>query len=290
MKAILGTLLALFHLNSNACEHGFFPQNNFHTETTFKELGDAQSQLTPVINIIEDLYKPVFAESNKTLTIDILWDQSNTNAYATRDMQDNPIIRITGGMMRNPHLNSDGMALILCHELGHFLGGEPKKLRGSSTKKSWSSAEGQADYYATAVCLKKYFKHPNQKSAFMGEEANRAQRVLKEIKQICKSPLCKRIASASMNVAEVYAQIDFYSQDLSLVEPDTNIVYYTVFGHPNPQCRLDTMVNGLLCPNSENLEFEPNDPLSSTCKSAQFRRPRCWYYPQVESSTSMWDF
>ncbi len=52
-------------------------------------------------------------------------------------------------------LNLDQFLFIYCHELGHFVGGAPyKKNHGSE----WASTEGQADYWATSVCLRKALK------------------------------------------------------------------------------------------------------------------------------------
>src|SRR5690606_4595293 len=100
-------------------------------------------------------YNKELNANGKKLIINLDWADKNINAYASLDMEDNPIINITGGMLTHPEMTSDAIGLIICHELGHFYGGSPKKLRGRSTKRSWSSAEGQADYFATAHCMKK---------------------------------------------------------------------------------------------------------------------------------------
>ena len=58
-------------------------------------------------------------------------------------------IVVWGGMISHPKMNPATFYLLLCHELGHFLGGPPLKSRTG-----WSSTEGQSDYYSAASCVK----------------------------------------------------------------------------------------------------------------------------------------
>lgn len=258
-----------------ACENGFFPKSNFtvNSETSI----ELELQTSQIINEIKNIYNPIFQQENKKLFFEVLWDEANLNAYATRDDDNNPTIKVTGGLLRHPLLSSDGIRLILCHEIGHFLGGEPKKPRGRSSIKSWSSAEGQADYYANATCMKKVLtKEIDEKKLDINDSKH-----LEDINQICNSKLCQKIALASINVAMVYAQIDLFRNELSLIYPDHTTVYHTLYSHPNPQCRLDTFMAALQCEDSEKLEFKINDPISGACKDPTFRRPRCWYYPEL---------
>lgn len=226
---------------------------------------------------IEDLYKNEFGHKGKKLKISFDWNDSNINAYATRDEHDNPVINITGGMAGHPNLSVDGLALVICHELGHFLGGAPKKNRGRTTLKSWSSAEGQADYYATSYCIKKLFEtFPASESA---EKINfQFSEIAQQAQEICETSLCQRIALASYSLAYVYSLIKHYKQPLSLTNPTRNYVYQTNLGHPDPQCRLDTMLAGLKCQNSTDINFSSTDPTQNTCPDELFQRPRCWFY------------
>lgn len=270
-------LLTTQAIESYACGHGFFPKSADYIGSFSETAVKTNIHAANIVDIFQDVYSPIFKEQGKTLQINFDWENSKLNAYATRDDYNNPVINITGGLATHDLITQDSLSLILCHEVGHFLGGAPKKRRGRSTRKSWSSAEGQADYYATAFCMKKIFaKLPEQKS---NTKANRYQQ---ESAQICNSPRCKRIALASLTVARIYAEIDFFSNELSLISNDDYTVYETVYGHSNPQCRLDTMISGLLCPNSESIAFDDGDLIKSSCKANQYRRPRCWFYPEVD--------
>lgn len=283
---------------AKSCEQGFFSSSVPFTTLNYKmnTLGQ-KTHTDQVINHLKKLYDPIFLKTKNHLNIEILWKESKVNAYATKDDFNNPTIRLTGGMANHELITPDGLALILCHEIGHFLGGEPKKLRGRSKKRSWSSAEGQADYYANAVCLKKLFQvlpkdthslntnaSTNSRSALFDKEMdniNSLQSTYRhEIQEICESSICDRIALASINVAKLYASTSFYSGRLSLITHDASTVYQTIYSHPNPQCRLDTFIAALKCENSEKLLFKTNDVTSGACENPEFRRPRCWYYPE----------
>lgn len=286
MKIIYGIALFIGTMHQGfSCEHGFFPNNDLFIPANTENAIAKNVESGIITEVIKDIYNPIFGHENKKLIINYKWENPAVNAYATRDDNNNPVINITGGMLGHDLLTQDGLALILCHEVGHFLGGEPKKLRGRSTKKSWSSAEGQADYFATANCIKKVFKalpqiaHSEKSMTTNDNKSEQAIRLNQETTRICKDPICKRVAMASHNVAEVYASIDWFSGNLSLVQKDDYTVYQTIYNHPNPQCRLDTMVAALQCPDSESIVFKNGDELAGACKSPQYRRPRCWFYP-----------
>lgn len=279
----LAMLIAASH-KANACDHGFFPQNDMYIPANTENAMVKNADSAVITQTVKQIYNPIFAKQGKKLIINFKWHDPAVNAFATRDNNNNPVVNITGGMLGHDLLENDGLALILCHEIGHFLGGEPKKLRGRSTKKSWSSAEGQADYFATAHCIKKVFRELPQvayseKSANNETKREIITRLQQESNTICKTSLCKRIAMASYNVAEVYASIDWFTGDLSLVKKDDYTVYQTIYGHPNPQCRLDTMIAALRCPKSEEIVFQNVDEFAGACKNIDYRRPRCWFYP-----------
>lgn len=291
MKKIFGLVFFLGAMHQGfTCEHGFFPNNDLFIPAKAENAIAKNVEGGLITEAVKEIYNPIFAKEGKELIINFKWDNPAVNAYATRDDNNTPVINITGGMLGHDLLTQDGLALILCHEVGHFLGGAPKKLRGRSTKKSWSSAEGQADYFATAHCIKKVFRQVPQiahseksnTKASGDNKAENATRLFQEATRVCKTPLCKRIALASHNVAEVYASIDWFSGELSLVEKDDYTVYQTIYNHPNPQCRLDTMIAALQCPNSEEIVFKNGDELAGACKSPEYRRPRCWFYPASE--------
>lgn len=63
-------------------------------------------------------------------------------------------IVVFGGMARIDGMTKEAYATVICHELGHIIGGAPySKMKGYE----WSSIEGQADFFAASVCLPRYF-------------------------------------------------------------------------------------------------------------------------------------
>ena len=63
-------------------------------------------------------------------------------------------LMILGGTTRIEEFSPDAYAALVCHEVGHLIGGEPfQTIPGAD----WASSEGQADFFAASQCLPKYF-------------------------------------------------------------------------------------------------------------------------------------
>ncbi|MCM2279469.1 MAG: hypothetical protein NDJ89_15445 [Oligoflexia bacterium] len=147
-----------------------------------------------------------------------------------------------GGMAALPEMTREGAALILCHEMGHGLGGAPYKSDGTRFP---LSVEGQADDYATRVCLPRVLPllPPTHEPRF---EAR------------CAQPLCARSFEAMESLRALLrhawgarGETDWESPDPAVVVTiETRPDYY-----PSAQCRLDTLVNGAL----------------------ELERPACWF-------------
>jgi len=150
-----------------------------------------------------------------------------------------------GGLARMPEMTVEGAALVLCHELGHGIGGAPTKLN------SESSVEGQADYFATRICLPKVLDKMPKTTLVPADPLN-----------LCKTEICKRIfvgiisemAVIQFNHPDQASRFD--KVDPTIVETiNTNPTFY-----PSNQCRLDTLVAGAL----------------------EKPRPRCWWTPTIK--------
>lgn len=64
-------------------------------------------------------------------------------------------LMILGGTARMKEMTLDGYTAIVCHEIGHVIGGDPKQ---TITGADWASAEGQADYFAATTCLRRFYR------------------------------------------------------------------------------------------------------------------------------------
>lgn len=262
-----------------------FPVPSSRKKSLVEMSGISQFQSTQHIENFKMLLGPVVKrQMGKELKIELDWENPRVNASATRDNDLNPVIILYGGMVRHPSLTIDGFYSILCHELGHHLGGAPKKFRGYSEKRSWSSAEGQADYYAATKCLPLIF---NQATSSMKMDDLAPEKELDAVENSCGNDMmCSRILLAGLSVAEVFASLKNYANDPSLSENDRSQVWETDMGHPRPQCRLDTFKSGAQCSVSPSLQFDSLDARIGSCYSYKSdsenvigARPRCWYYP-----------
>jgi hypothetical protein len=117
-------------------------------------------------------------------------------------------ISILGGMLSHPSMNSSVLLMLLCHEVGHYLGGPPLKSRNG-----WSSTEGQADYFSALECLKN----------FELEEGD--------------------FLNSALELTSIYAEVSQQGKP-SLESCDETIASRTNFGYPSAQCRLDTLLSG----------------------------------------------
>lgn len=245
MKVAIFTLS--FSLSALACPHGFLPPNNLSLPPGLVNTGLSYEAFNRVIDRVESNFQ------EHPLVINRLWDDSTVNAGTFIDSSGNWVINLYGGFARHPEITEDGYALVLCHEIGHHLGGAPKK-----TNISWSSAEGQADYFATLRCLKRVFKHDNN------------ERYLKDIyvpqiiKENCEESftkkqdiaICKRSVLAGLSVARVMADSQ-NAMTPQIETPDSTITSSTIEEYPSVQCRLDTYFLG----------------------SLKLKRPLCWFRP-----------
>jgi len=223
---------------------------------------------------IESIFK-------KKLIINIDWSNDRVNAHATRDKKRNLIINLLGGMVRHPEMTEDALLFILCHELGHHLGGAPKKFRGTSSKRSWSSIEGQADYFAASKCLPKVFANKDETKILERVENFRE---LDLESSPCKSEQCQRVILAGLAIGKVFATLRDGWSPPSLVNPSSIEVLKTNQKHPEPQCRLDTIISGVLCHRTTKFkEFDNLDPKKGACNRPNFNeeaRPKCWFNSQ----------
>ncbi len=100
----------------------------------------------------------LFAAEIKQIGYPVLLDASWESPYFGAGVSfynDQFRLMILGGTTRVKGMSLDAYAAIVCHEIGHIIGGAPfQTIAGAE----WSSAEGQSDFFAASVCLPRYFK------------------------------------------------------------------------------------------------------------------------------------
>ena len=114
-----------------------------HTFAKFQslksEFGDKLGHINQS-SLLAIQYSDTFNRSFETslkgreLFITIDWNELRPNAYASFKEDGSPYILLTEGMLNHPLMTPDAINLVICHELGHFFAGSPKKNRGRSKK------------------------------------------------------------------------------------------------------------------------------------------------------------
>jgi len=214
-----------------------------------------KSQFDGHIEKIQAIYAPVVASAGGHLVINSLWDSDVLNAFADRQGSQ-WIVEIHGGIYRHEKITDDGLTALLCHELGHHLGGAPVK-----SDMPWMSSEGQADFFSASTCLRQVWAKENNLAVVQNLD------VTDFLKEQCSqahvpeadSALCIRIAIAGFSFVEFNRVEHGYPSETSPVNfetPAPNLVGRALT-YPRAQCRLDTFLAGAL----------------------QKNRPLCWYLP-----------
>lgn len=130
---------------------GIVPENDLNISVHAKRTGGiSEETFNSVIDEAEELYTSIISGMGGTLEIERNWEDGTVNAYAQR-LGSTWKVSMFGGLARHETITRDGFALVVCHEIGHHIGGAPKKV--SYWSNPWASNEGQADYFATLKCL-----------------------------------------------------------------------------------------------------------------------------------------
>lgn len=239
----------------------------------------AQTNLDAVyLNIVEeikDAYGPIAKSEGIKLIINWQLESKIMNATGTRDNSD-WLITIYGGFFGLKGLNEESFRLILCHELGHIIGGSPvfEILPGIYTTSS-----GQPDYYAAASCMKLLLKDKDN-SAFNERSVDKTlnQKCIQQFNNINDQNLCRRIGNAGQEFTKI---LNFYSpSNASFSTPSKSVVQQMEDAHPDTQCRLDTILAGALCTFiPQGLSSKEADIMNRSCAQGVSQRPRCWFKP-----------
>ncbi|MCF8060567.1 MAG: hypothetical protein K9K67_14795 [Bacteriovoracaceae bacterium] len=274
----------LYSYQSFACVggKGFFPRNNWRIPVEHKALnGITEIQFNDIIDKIANIYNPIFQSKGAQLSVQRLWSDATVNAYATR--QGNEwIVQMYGGLARHGEITTDGFALVLCHEIGHHLGGVPR-YPGTN---GWASNEGQSDYFAATKCLRKAWSTDDNQQIVseMGIPSTLKSQCSSEWGNAEDQALCMRIGMAGLSTTRMFAVLSAGRMP-AFDSPDNTQVNQTLDSHPPYQCRLDTYFQGGLCTVNYDEEIGQSNPNIGTCNRANNQetgsRRLCWYRPST---------
>jgi hypothetical protein len=293
MLAVAGILLqsaAIAHQQSQELCH-FMPENNLNIPVGLERSGGIdENTFNKVIDNISKFYAPIISARGGNLKVNRLWDNGTVNASAQRQGS-NYVLNMYGGLARHSFTTEDGFALVMCHELGHHLGGYPTA-GGLLSLNSWASNEGQSDYFATMKCFRRVYENEDNASviANMNVPATVSKKCSDSFKSTSEINLCIRGTMAGQVLANLLWALSNGQKELTgkpkptIDTPNTNIVIKTDNAHPEAQCRLDTYFAGAICPVYFTEEFGKKDPVTGACaqeKGDRFGfRPLCWYKPK----------
>lgn len=270
-------LLLLASLITSPTFATILPENTMSIPILDKNEGLSEQQYNDVIDKFEKIYTPIVEATGNNLKIQRLWTSPTVNAGTLRSGR-NWILKMYGGYARHPLATEDGYTLVLCHELGHHLGGVPRK-------RGWPSVEGQADYFALLKCMREVFKKDDNESVIARvvvpeEIKKRCSRAFEEPSQ---AAICIRTTLAGLANAAVSASIR-HTEVPKVETPDTSIVEETYEAHPKPQCRLDTYFQASLCTVRSTRRLG-DDEVKGACHEAtgftEGLRPACWFKSSI---------
>jgi len=288
-KLLLTTLVTLsLATPALACtvdgSEGIVPENDLYISADAKSMMNSnidEAKFNEVIDKVVDVYAPIVSSEGGTLRVERNWDDGTVNAYAHR-RGGTWNIAMFGGLARHETITEDGFALVVCHEIGHHIGGAPKKGGWFST---WATNEGQADYFATLKCLRKTFRNEDNKAIVAKLDVPEvvvnkcAAQFSNEEDQL----ICQRGAMAGMSTAKLFQALRRQTTPPAFDTPDANVVDKTNHNHPETQCRLDTYYMGAVCDVIDNDSVDQDDESEGVCYRASGHengvRPLCWFKP-----------
>lgn len=257
--------------------HEFAPENNLKIGPEVISFnGIDETAFNEIISSVEQVYAPIISQMGGRLYVDKNWNDANVNAYAERN-GNIWIVKMLGGLARHGAITRDGFATVICHEIGHHIGGAPKmtEIRGQ-----WASVEGESDYFASLKCLRKVWRNDDNirviQNMSVDPEADRLCKLT--YTDPARAALCIRSVMAAVSTANLLADISNSTRP-STASTDNSRVSKTVETHPKPQCRLDTYLNGALCTVSEDIDVNQSNANIGVCTDRKNygARPLCWY-------------
>lgn len=296
LKVIFLTIgLFVISLTTNA---SFLPPNDLYLQDNINKAANmTKAEFNAVLDGIEEYFKPYVATHGATLEVENLWTDSTVNAETDRSTDDKTWwVKIYGGIARRKEVTKDGLALILCHEIGHQISGYPLKYS------EWSATEGQSDYWATQGCAQAMWRNDSDINA--GYRAVVPTYVKERCDKVWASEaeqnLCYRVAIAGQSLGNLMAALRDKPEPFPLFEtPDPKEVPITRTYHSRAQCRLDTYFAGALCPVAFDFTVIPGrnhpsgqDTAAAETVAAKYScmtsdgyvlgvRPRCWFKSRI---------
>lgn len=292
-NAILMTLLMAltYGPQAQACtadgHGGIAPENKMYIGVNDKnaDKGIDEATFNSVLDRVEAIYAPIISARGKQLDVVRNWEDGTVNAYA-QQVGNTWKISMFGGLARHVEATADAFAAVACHELGHHIGGAPKKSSWFGGV-SWASNEGQSDYFATSKCMRKYMEADDNQAVVAAMEipavvTERCEASFANAEEIA---MCKRGAMAGEALAKLLNSLRTGADPVAFTTPDRSTVSSTNHNHPAAQCRLDTYFAGAVCDKDAYADPSATDASEGYCMRVDGyqdgTRPLCWFKPSA---------
>lgn len=246
--------------------------------------------LRDMIARLDAMYSPEVARHGRTL--ELLAVSSNEAGAWAIPKETAWQVRASRALLAEKP-GDDVIAMILCHEVGHLLGGFPFKGAvpgvplAEGTKEA---AEMQSDYFAGKECLPRLFASEPEVNARFRDEVDASTRARCDDvwRDEGARDVCYRIARTAERFGIRDARRNGHPTP-DLETPATDEVERTLSDYANSQCRVDTVVQGALCTKRNRVGVIPGivdatispdaEALSEpyACSEGPGARPRCWY-------------
>jgi hypothetical protein len=290
---------ALLTLLSVPADATFVPENEIRYESLTKGPSQVtQEDFNSRIAQLQKTYEGAVSRFGGKLSIEGSWNNEKIVAQAAQ-MFGTWKIQFSGGLARRPELTGDGMTLIICHEMGHLIGGFPFA-GGNPFVGTGMANEGEADYFSTHVCAKKLWGPESVRNAEFRQTVSRfAKEKCDQVYSTqSEQDLCYRSAVGAESVIATMAGLK--NEPMAQFEtPDPAVVTATNPNHPATQCRMDTTFQGAICSayfneliipgknakgGASGVEAEKEAAMNSCTALSNYTiglRPLCWFKPRM---------
>jgi hypothetical protein len=280
----LSLVILLSSLSINFAHSSLLAENDLSVPINSPDVSSITEE--NFVNLLSKMKSLYIEQVPRDISFNIYGEWTNAEVYAGASRTYSSSrkrwsIVVSGGIARHPLMTLDGLALVVCHEWGHYLGGAPAETEEYPSIGN-NAYESQADYFATLKCLRKFWKNDNNIEVIAGLEIP----VTLKIKCLTAwsggdEALCIRSGLAGLSLARVIADADGNQVSPSFDTPDRSRVHRTIQDYPSDQCRLDTFLEGALCSASLDEMVSFSSEIIGTCHSSlghqSGKRPSCWF-------------
>ncbi len=284
---------------STVAKADFLPPNDLAKEDgLLRDANLTEAEFNRIIDVAETVIGSKIADHFQAqLKVNRLWTDTTVNASAIQ-FGTRWEVNMYGGLARRPEITQDGFALVLCHEIGHHLGGYP-------FRSDWAANEGESDYFASHACPRMIWKDDLAVNATFRDTVEAAPKALCDQvwTTVEDQNLCYRVMTGAKSTADMASVLG--NSKASWATPDKKVVNRTDNNHPAGQCRLDTYAAGALCTKTFDEAVIPGKDLgwsrngkdgeraATQYSCTQFEnfqlgfRPLCWFKPALKAGDTL---